>query len=95
LCEAAWAASYGRSTYLSAQYRRFIRRFGTKNEGKAIFAVAHTLIVIIWHVLKEGSTCEELGADYFARRTDADARKRYLVRQLEALGHRVMLAPAA
>jgi transposase len=95
LCEAAWAASHGQSTYLSAQYRRFIRRFGTKNEGKAIFAVAHTLIVIIWHVLKEASTYEELGADYFARRTDAEARKRYLVRQLEALGQKVTLTPAA
>ena len=72
-----------------------MRRFGTKGEGKAIFAVAHTLVVIIWHVLKEASTYEELGADYFARRTDADARKRYLVRQLEALGHNVTLTPAA
>ena len=95
LCEAAWAASHGKNTYLSAQYRRFMRRFGTKGEGKAIFAVAHTLVVIIWHVLKEASTYEELGADYFARRTDAEARKRYLVRQLEALGHNVTLTPAA
>ena len=47
-----------------------MRRFGTKGEGKAIFAVAHTLVVIIWHVLKEASTYQELGADYFARRTD-------------------------
>jgi transposase len=95
LCEAAWAASHGKGTYLSAQYRRFMRRFGTKGEGKAIFAVAHTLLVIIWHVLEEGSTYEELGADYFAHRTDTEARQRYLVRQLEALGHKVTLTPAA
>ncbi len=57
--------------------------------------MAHTLVVIIWHVLKEASTYEELGADYFVGRTDADARKRYLVRQLEALGHNVTLTPAA
>jgi transposase len=95
LCESAWAASHGKSNYLSAQYRRFMRRFGTKGEGKAIFAVAHTLVVIIWHVLKDGSTYQELGADYFARRTDAEARKRYLVHQLEVLGHTVTLTPAA
>jgi transposase len=95
LCEAAWAASHGKNTYLSAQYRRFMRRFGTKGEGKAVFAVAHTLVVIIWHVLKEGATYEELGADYFARHSDAEDRSRYLVRQLEALGHKVTLTPAA
>lgn len=38
MCEAAWAASHTADTYLAAQYRRFKRRFGTKSEGKAIFA---------------------------------------------------------
>jgi transposase len=95
LCEAAWAASHGRDTYLAAQYRRFLRRFGKKSEGKAIFAVAHTLVVIIWHVLKEGTTYEELGGDYFDRRNDAKARQRYLVRELEKLGNEVTLRPAA
>jgi transposase len=80
---------------LAAQYRRFRRRIGTRSEGKAIFAVAHTLVVIIWHVLHEDCTCEELGADYFDRRNDAAGRRRYLVRELETLGHRVSLQPAA
>jgi transposase len=65
-----------RPVWPNAQYRRFMRHFGTKGEGKAISAVAHSLAVIIWHVLKEGSRYEEMGADYFARRTDAEARKR-------------------
>jgi transposase len=95
LCEAAWAASHGNDTYLAAQYRRFIRRFGTKAEGKAIFAVAHTLVVIIWHVLNQESTYNELGSDYFDRRNDAQARQRYLVRELEKLGNKVALTPAA
>lgn len=46
-------------------------------------------------VLAEGTTYEELGPDYFERRTDAEARQRQLVRQLEALGHKVTLEPAA
>jgi transposase len=96
MCEAAWAASHTRDSYLAAQYRRFKRRFGTKGEGKAIFAVAHTMIVIVWHVLAaEGVTYSELGADYFERRSNAENRKRYLVRELEKLGHQVMLDPAA
>ncbi len=95
MCEAAWAASHGKDTYLAAQFKRFKRRFGTKGETKAIFAVAHTMIVIVWHILAEGTTYEELGPDYFERRTDAEARQRQLVRQLEALGHKVILEPAA
>lgn len=70
-------------------------RFGTRNQGKAIFAVAHTLIVIIWHLLAEGSTYDDLGVDYFERRNDADRRQCYLVNELEKLGHTVTLAPAA
>jgi transposase len=95
LCEAAWAAARTKDTYLSAQFRRFMRRFGKRGEGKAIFAVAHTMLVIIWHLLAKGRDYEDLGSDYFARREDASARERHLIRQLEALGHKVSLEPAA
>ena len=95
MCEAAWAASHTRDTYLAAQYRRFKRRMGTKSEGKAIFAVAHTMIVILWNLLHDETNYTELGADYFERRNDSDARQRYLIRELEKLGNTVTLAPAA
>jgi transposase len=95
LCEAAWAAVRTKDTYLSAQFRRFLRRFGKKGEGKAIFAVAHTMLVIAWHLLANHTDYQDLGADYFAQRDDAKARQRYLIRQLEALGHRVTIEPAA
>ncbi len=95
LCEAAWAAARTRETYLAAQFRRFVRRFGTKGEAKAIFAVAHTMLVIVWHLLANGTEYRELGADYFTRRDDAKKREHYLVRQLEALGHKVTIEPAA
>ncbi len=72
-----------------------MRRFGKKNEGKAIFALAHTLVVIIWNVLAEGCDYQDLGADYFDRHHDAASRQRYLVRELEKLGHIVTLEPAA
>lgn len=96
LCEAAWAASHCKDGYLPAQYRRFLRRFGKKNENKATFAVAHTLIVIIWHVLNDGCDYhDDLGADYFQRRHTAASRQRYLIGELERLGHTVTLQPVA
>ncbi|HEY9558161.1 MAG TPA: transposase [Acidimicrobiales bacterium] len=81
MCEAAWAASHGKDTYLAAQYRRFKRKFGTRGETKAVFAVAHTMIVIVWHLLADPeATYEELGADFFDRRSNTEARQRQLIR---------------
>ena len=96
LSEAAWAGVRKNDSYLGAQFRRFQRRFGKRAEGKAIFACAHSLIVMIYHVLAEdGAVYEDLGADWFTRRDDTAAHTRRLVRQLERLGHRVTLTPAA
>lgn len=95
LCEAAWAAARTRNTYLAAQYRRFARRFGKNGQPKAAFAVAHTLIVSIWHMLARDLDYIDLGADHFDRRDDSAAHARRLVRQLELMGHRVTLEPAA
>jgi transposase len=94
LCEAAWSAARTRDTYLAAQFRRFSRRMGKRNEGKAIFAVAHTMIVIVWHVLANGVPYDELGADFFDRR-DTSAETCRHVNALRRLGHDVTLTPAA
>ncbi len=61
LVQAAWAASRAKGTYLQAQYRRLAKRRGRK---KALVAVGHTLLVIMYHVLKRGTTYTELGADF-------------------------------
>jgi transposase len=94
LTECAWAA--GRTaTYVGARFRRFHRRFGKQGGKKAATATAHTLIVILWHVLTENTAYRDLGSDYFTRHTDhPDARKRRLIREPEALGHKVTLEPA-
>jgi transposase len=95
LTECAWSA--GRThTYIGAQFRRFHRRFGKKGGHKAAIATAHTLIVIIWHILATNTPYHDLGNDYFTHRIDnPDTRKRRLIHQLEALGHKVTLEPAA
>jgi transposase len=51
LVQAAWAATRAKGTYLSAQYRRLVRRCGKK---KALVGVAHSLLVMCYHVLKKG-----------------------------------------
>jgi transposase len=87
LVQAAWAASHTRQTYLSAQYRRLAGRRGRK---RAIVALGHTLLVVIFQLLKKRTTYRDLGADYFDR-LNADRLARNLVRRLEKLGHKVTL----
>jgi len=94
LCESAWAASRTNG-YLGSLYRQLHRRFGKKGEAKAAFAVGHAMLVIVWHLLHDERDYEDLGADFLAKRNDAEARKRYLIRQLEALGQTVTATPAA
>ncbi len=94
LTECAWAA--GRTgTYVGARFHRLHRRFGQTGGGKAAIAIAHTLLVIIWHVLHDGAEYRDLGSDYFTRYDNSEARKRRLVRDLQSLGYDVALQPAA
>lgn len=94
LCESAWTVSRTNG-YLGSLYRQLHRRFGKKGEAKAAFAVGHAILVIVWHLLHDQRDYEDLGADFLNRRHDAEARRRYLVRQLESLGHKVTIEPAA
>jgi transposase len=94
LCESAWSAAKTRG-YLGSLYRHLLRRFGKKGEAKAAFAVGHAILVIAWHLLHDERDYQDLGADYLDKRKDNEARKRYLIRQLETLGHRVTIEPAA
>jgi len=89
LVQAAWAASHSKGTYLAAQYRRLAKRRGRK---RALVAVGHTLLVIIYHVLKRGTTYTELGPD-FLDRLEPERLTRQLIKRLEALGHKVTLEP--
>ena len=76
-------------TYLSAQYRRLAGRRGKK---QAIVAVGHTILVMMYHVLRDGVDYHELGHDYLDK-LQPQRLTRYLVKRLEALGHQVTLNP--
>lgn len=87
LVQAAWAASHTKETYLRSQFYRLAARRGRK---RALVAVAHTLIVIAWHVLKHGRTYQELGGDYFESLQQEKLRQA-MVRRLERMGLQVVL----
>jgi transposase len=89
LTEAAWAASHSKNSYLAAQYRRLAARRGKK---RALLAVGHSILVIIYHLLKNHLEYKDLGRDYFDR-LEPERLRRYLVKRLEALGHQVILKP--
>lgn len=91
LVQAAWAASHQKDSYLAAQYRRMVKRMGKK---KALVAVAHSILVIIYHVLKERTAYKDLGGDYFERR-DVEKQRKRLIKQLESLGLKVTVEEVA
>jgi transposase len=92
LGEAATAAAKT-DTFLGERYRRLVRRIG---KGKALVALARSILVIVWHLLADPTArFHDLGADYHASRIDRDRKTRNLVHQLQALGHKVTLQPAA
>ena len=89
LVEAAWSASRAKDTYLSAQYRRIATRRGHK---RAV-AVANTMIVDIYHMLRKGTRYSDLGVNYFVDRGKHFHLDR-AVRQIEGLGYKVTLQAA-
>jgi transposase len=87
LCQSAWAASHARDCFLASFYRRVRSRRGHQ---KAIMAVAHRLLVIVFHLLNSGGTYRELGEDYHGRLNQEKAALRH-VAGLQRLGYYVTL----
>lgn len=92
LGEAAVCASRT-DTFLGERYRRIARHRGAK---KAVVAVGRSILVITWHLLSDPQArYTDLGSDFYDRRINPEQRKRGHIRQLEALGYKVTLEPAA
>ncbi len=85
LIQAAWAATHTKQTYLAAQFRRLVR---VKGKKRALIAVGHSILVIIYHLLSSKVSYTELGGDYFDRR-NVEVQRTRLIRKLEALGVKV------
>jgi transposase len=89
LAESANAAALTKGSYLAAEYQRLR---GRRGHAKAITAVGHSILTAAWHMLQTGELYRDPGGDYFIRQ-NPDRQTKRLVRQLEALGHQVTLAP--
>lgn len=87
LMEPAWSATREKEGYLAALYRRLTPRRGKK---RAAVAVARTILVAAWHILKEDVAFKDLGGDYFERLNEERTRST-LVKRLEKLGYEVEL----
>jgi len=86
LVQCAWAASRSKGTYLKAMYGRLAARRGKK---RALVAVGHRLLEIVYNVLAKGQTYQELGEDYLDSKQDKERLAQRLLRRLEKLGVRV------
>jgi len=91
LVQAAWAASHTKGSYFSSQFRSLVGRRGKK---RALVALGHTMLVIIYYLLKRQTTFQDLGADYLDR-YEKDRLQQNLIRCLERLGNRVVVEPVA
>lgn len=89
LVQAAHAAGRSKDNYLAAQYRRLSARRGKK---RAAVAVAHSILVIAYHLIERGTEYVDLGATYFDQRKK-DTVQQQLVKRLEKLGFKVALEP--
>jgi transposase len=87
---AALAALRAKDTYLSAQYRRLVRRLG--NKQKAIVALQHSILTSVWHMLTTNTDYQDLGGDYFLHR-DPERERRRAITALNKLGYTVTLNP--
>jgi transposase len=91
LVQAAWGATMKKNCYLSSQYTRLAKRLGRK---KALVAVGHSLLIIIYHILQSGQSYTELGGDYFDR-NHVEHQRDYFIRRLQMLGLKVTVEESA
>ena len=91
LVQCAWAAKRQNNSYYRAQ---FYRLSGRRGPQKAICAVAASILTAIYHIILRGTPYQDLGADYFDRRS-TEAKANRLVDQLTRLGYTVQIQPIA
>jgi len=89
LVQAATAAVRKDGSYYQAKFRRLLVRRGYK---RAIVAVAHSMLIAIYHMIRDGCDYKELGSEYLDRRSN-EAKALILAKQIERLGFHVGLKP--
>lgn len=80
--------THDQKCYFSAQYRRLLHR----GKQRALVAVGHSILQIIWHMLSRDVEYQELGADFFEKQNLEGLKNNY-VKKLAHLGFKVALEP--
>jgi len=91
LVQCGRAAANSKNTYLNSQYHRIAARRG---KNRAVVAVGHSILVICYHMIKNRTQYNELGADFFQKRSE-DAIVKQNVKRLESLGYSVTIEKIA
>lgn len=87
LSEAAWGAARTKKSYFHAQYHRICHRRG---EQRALLAVAHSMLVVGFYLIKFDLEFKDLGADFFDRRNRERVKQR-AIKRLNSLGFNVKI----
>ena len=88
MTEAAWAAARSKNNFLRSQFNHWARRLGAK---RAIVAMAHSILTIVYHILKDGQPYHDLGSDFLDQRR-REAIRRNAERRLLALDFDVQIS---
>lgn len=89
LIESATSCVRKKDSYLSAKYKRLARRRGSK---KAIVAIAHHLLVVVYHLLTKREKYKELGSTYYDKEK-VESKKQQALNCLKKLGYEINLMP--
>lgn len=87
---AALSIARHKGTFLHAKYQRLVK---SRGRAKAIVAIEHALLILVWTMLTTGTYYQEPGPDYYTRR-HPERTKNQAIRQLEAMGYTVTLQPS-
>lgn len=90
LVQCALAAAKRKDSYFSAQYARISTHRGKK---RAAVAVAHSLLIAVYHVLKDKTAFRDLGSNYY-NQLNKERKANSMVKKLMLLGYTVTLEPA-
>ena len=91
MTQCAWAASKTKNTYLRAKYHSLVGRRGKK---RALIAVGHKILIMAYHIIKNGVPYKELGKDYLLHRREDKIVKNH-IKRLRDLGYEVELKKVA
>jgi transposase len=91
LVQCGRSAANSKNTYLSALYHKIAARRGAK---RAVVAVGHSILVTIYHMIKNRTSYRDLGADFFQNRNKETLVKQN-IKRLQALGYNVVLEEIA